>query len=850
MKKKTTLLQHDDQFHSIPTRLSVLPLRDVVIYPHMIFPVLIGREQSLRAVAEALQRERYIFVSAQSNPNIEDPTKDDIFRAGTIAKIIQLVKLPNNLVKILVDGIVQGSVKRFTSETQFLEADVQAVQPEYFDEKHPPDTELVALIRHADELFGQYVKLNRNIPPEVASAYANLEDPVRRLFYAAANIQQEVAERQPILEKFTLREQYFELISLLTSEIEVLKLEQDIDVKVQESLQKNQKRFLIQEQIRALQSELGDDDEAFPELAKLRSQIDAAGMPDEVLARANEEYEKLKKMSMMSPDFSVVRNYLDVLVALPWKTATPDNLDILHAKEVLDEDHFGLDKVKDRILEYMSVLNLVRSVQGQVLCFSGPPGVGKTSLARSIARALGRKFVRMSLGGVRDEAEIRGHRKTYVGAMPGKIIQSMKRAGTVNPVILLDEVDKMAADFRGDPSSALLEVLDPEQNVTFNDHYLEVDYDLSKVLFIATANVKFDIPLPLLDRMEIIELSSYLEFEKMEIARRHLVKKQLERHGMTDFRVHFTDDALTLLVQGYTKEAGVRNLERQIAAVVRKMAQTVVHEISITERALTSAAVPPTNGQSAKPSKRAASTAKTSAKTSKKATEATAEAANAPTLNDQARERVQAHERVVTAAHVQEYLKVPPFRRRKSELDDKVGVVTGLAWTSLGGDILPVEVTIMAGKDKLTLTGKLGDVMKESAMAALSYVRANVAQLGVPENFTAEREIHIHVPEGAIPKDGPSAGITMTIALISAASGRAVRGDVAMTGEVTLRGNVLPIGGLNEKLLAAKIAGIRTVLIPKDNEAELADMQPQTKEGLEILAVSHITEALPHVFRT
>jgi ATP-dependent Lon protease len=845
MKKKTTLLQHDDQFHSIPTRLSVLPLRDVVIYPHMIFPVLIGREQSLRAVGEALQRERYIFVSAQSNPHIEDPTKDDIFRAGTIAKIIQLVKLPNNLVKILIDGIVQGNIKRFTSETQFLEADVQPIQPEYFDEQHPPDSELTALIRHADELFGQYVKLNRNIPPEVASAYANIDDPVRRLFYAAANVQQEVAERQPILEKFTLREQYFELISLLTSEIEVLKLEQDIDVKVQESIQKNQKRFLIQEQIRALQSELGDDDEAFPELSKLRSQIDAAGMPEEVLARANEEYEKLKKMSMMSPDFSVVRNYLDVLVALPWSTATPDNLDILHAKQVLDEDHFGLDKVKDRIVEYISVLNLVRSVQGQVLCFSGPPGVGKTSLARSIARALGRKFVRMSLGGVRDEAEIRGHRKTYVGAMPGKIIQSMKRAGTVNPVILLDEVDKMAADFRGDPSSALLEVLDPEQNATFNDHYLEVDYDLSKVLFIATANVKFDIPLPLLDRMEIIELSSYLEFEKMEIARRHLVKKQLERHGMTDFRVHFTDDALALLIQGYTKEAGVRNLERQIAAVIRKMAQEVVREISTTEHTLASTAVPPTV-HAVKTSKRGASAAKASAKTSKKATEAAA----APTLREQAHALVQANERVISAANVQEYLKVPPFRRRKNELDDKVGVVTGLAWTSLGGDILPVEVTIMAGKDKLTLTGKLGDVMKESAMAALSYVRANAEQLGVPEDFTAEREIHIHVPEGAIPKDGPSAGITMTMALISAASGRAVRGDVAMTGEVTLRGNVLPIGGLNEKLLAAKIAGIRTVLIPKDNEAELSDMQPQTKEGLEIVAVSHITEALPHVFRS
>ncbi len=851
-------IESEAGFDAIPKRLTILPLRDVNIYPHMIFPVLIGREPSLRAVSEALQREKYIFVAAQSRADIDEPTKDDIYRYGTAAKIIQLVRLPNNLVKILVDGIVQGRITKFTTNKEFLEGDVELANTPVFADALQPDKELSAMIRHAGELFDQYVKLNRNVPPEVSTAYGNITDPVRQLYYAAANVQQTVAIKQKILSTFKIHEQYFELISMLTAEIEVLKLEQDIDVKVQESIQKTQKRFFIQEQIRALQTELGEDEEALPELAKLREQIDAAGMPEEVLKKANEEFDKLKKTSPMSPDYSVSRNYLDLLVSIPWITATPDNLDIINARQVLDDDHFGLTKVKDRILEYISVLNLVSSVQGQVLCFVGPPGVGKTSLARSIARALGRKFVRMSLGGVRDEAEIRGHRKTYVGAMPGKIVQSMKRAGTVNPVILLDEVDKMAMDFRGDPSSALLEVLDPEQNFTFNDHYLEVDYDLSKVLFIATANVKFDIPLPLLDRMEIIELSSYLEFEKAEIARRHLVGKQLERHGIGDFPVKFNDEAISALITGYTKEAGVRSLERQIASVIRKVTQEVVYDIAKAEHEL----VQVSGNKPQVVKKKTAKTAKIAevveAASELVGTTTVAQKSAEPELTPEQKERAERRakareiarqkDRPITADDVHTYLKVPPFRRRKNELDDKIGVVTGLAWTSMGGDILPIEVTMMTGKDKLTLTGKLGDVMKESAMAALSYVRSNAALLGVPPEFADNRDIHIHVPEGAIPKDGPSAGITMTMALISAAAQRPARGDVAMTGEVTLRGNVLPIGGLNEKLLAAKIAGIRTVLIPRDNEPDLADMLPQTKEGLEIIPVGHITEALSVVF--
>lgn len=852
--KTKKVVQEETPNDAIPRLLSVLPLREVIVYPHMIFPVLIGREPSLQAVSEALKRDKYIFLSAQSNSIADEPSHDDVYKAGTIAKIIQLVRLPNNLIKILVDGVMQGRVVDFTDETAYMEAEIEPVMPS--DDE--TGIELQAMVRHAGDLFKEYIRNNRTIPPEVATAFDNIQDPVRRLYYAAANVEADIADKQRVLDKFTMQEQYFELISLLTAELEVLRLEQDIDEKVQETIQKTQKRYFIQEQIRALQQELEEDEEAFPELEQLREKLDKANIPDEPRKKIDEEFDKLKKTQPMMPEYGMLRNYLELVAALPWSVSTPDTLDITHVRTILDEDHFGLEKIKERIIEYIAVLNLVNSVQGQVLCFSGPPGVGKTSLARSIARALGRKFVRMSLGGVRDEAEIRGHRRTYVGALPGRILQSMKRAGTVNPVILLDEVDKMVTDFRGDPSAALLEVLDPEQNAAFNDHYLEVDYDLSKVLFIATANVKFDIPPPLLDRMEIIELSSYLDFEKAQIAHQHLIPRQLEKHGIQDFLVKFTDDAVQELIRAYTKEAGVRNLERQIASVLRKTARNVVFDLAHAEHELSEEAR--INGFTLN-----TSTAKKSDKTDtepkkrtrKRATWEQESAENTEKLlqinsilKSQARERVRLTERIITGETVHEYLKTPVNRKRENELGDKIGVVTGLAWTSLGGDILPVEVTIMPGKDKLTLTGKLGDVMKESAMAALSYIRANTEKLGLSNDALSDREIHIHVPEGAIPKDGPSAGITMTMALLSAASNRAARGDVAMTGEVTLRGNILAIGGLNEKLLAAKHAGIKTVLIPKENEDDLTDMNPQTTEGLRIVPVAHISEALGEVFRS
>ena len=846
MKKKTsqTSLNPDTTLHlpegaAIPRILSVLPLRDVIVYPHMIFPVLIGRENSIHAVSEALKREKYIFLAAQST-EADDPTQDDIYQHGTIAKIIQLVRLPNSLIKILVDGVIQARVVRFVPSEQCLEAEIEPVVVE----TNEGNNELQAMVRHAGDLFVEYIRTNRSIAPEVATAFTSIQDPARRLYYAAANVETEVAVKQKILEKSTLREQYFELLAMLTAEIEVQKLEQDIDVKVQESIQKTQKRFFIQEQIRALQQELEDEDGVFPELSKLRQDLDNAKLPEAALKHADEEFDKLKKTQTMSPEYGVLRNYLELLAALPWHATTPDNLDILHVRRILDEDHFGLEKIKERILEYIAVLSLVKGVQGQVLCLSGPPGVGKTSLARSIARALGRKFVRMSLGGIRDEAEIRGHRRTYIGSMPGRIIQSMKRAGTINPVILLDEVDKMVTDFRGDPSSALLEVLDPEQHHAFNDHYLEIDYDLSKVLFIATANVKFDIPPPLLDRMEIIEISSYVEYEKEQIAHKHLIPRQLEKHGLSDFAIGFTNDAVHELIRGYTKEAGVRNLERQIASVIRKVAKTIVEEVA--QEALDNGTLLRGTTPEEKP-KRSRKKAATNANNTSGATDTPVE--GSPLLSQiQASDAIRTKVRTIDSALVQEYLKAPTNRKRENELSDKIGVVTGLAWTSMGGDILPVEVTIMPGKDKLTLTGKLGDVMKESAMAALSYIRANTDILGVPANALTDKEIHIHVPEGAIPKDGPSAGITMTMALISAASLQAARGDIAMTGEVTLRGNILPIGGLNEKLLAAKQAGIKTVLIPKQNEVDVSEMNPQTTDGLEIVPVAHITEALGYVF--
>jgi ATP-dependent Lon protease len=774
---------------NIPTTLPVLPLRDVVVFPYMIFPVLVGRESSLRAANEALERGKNIFLVAQKSASIDEPTADDVYQQGTVAKIIQMLKLPNGLMKILVDGVVQASVKRFLPTTAFLEAEVIVNKSET-----AAGHDIDALVRHATTLFQEYVKLSRNVPPEILMAFEGIKEPHRKLYYMAANLVQSVDIKQRILQTQHLREQLYELSKILTTEIDILKIEREIDTKVQDNIQKSQRKFFIQEQIRILQDELGED-EASPELAKLKEQIQKAKMPKEVEEKGMEEFNKLKKTPAMSPEFTVTRNYLDWLIAVPWSKRTKDNLDVEHVKKILDEDHFGLEKPKDRILEHIAVLNLVKEMKGQILCFVGPPGVGKTSLAKSIARALGRKFVRISLGGVRDEAEIRGHRRTYIGSMPGKIIQSMKRAGAINPVMLMDEVDKMSMDFRGDPSAALLEVLDSEQNNTFNDHYLDVDYDLSKVMFITTANIRYAIPLPLQDRMEIIELPGYLDYDKREIAKRHIIPKELKAHGLTDKMLKFTDDAIDRIINEYTREAGVRNVEREVASICRKAAK----EIVLSRRK---------NG---------------------------------------AAKKKQA-EILVTAERIEHYLGVPKFRKKEAERKRRVGSVTGLAWTSVGGDILNVDVTMMKGAQKLTLTGQLGEVMKESAQAALSYIRSNAKQFGVHPDFSKGKEIHIHLPEGAIPKDGPSAGITMAMAIISAASNKPARNDIAMTGEITLRGNVLPIGGLNEKLLAAQRSGITTVIIPKENVKDLTEIPEKVKEGLTIVPVETIEEAAKLVF--
>ena len=774
---------------NIPDTLPVLPLRDIVIFPYMIFPVLVGREQSIRAANYATENTKYIFLSTQKKSNIEDPSTDDIYRDGTIAKIVQILKLPNGLIKIIVDGLIQAKIVEFTNRKEFFEGKIEIVLPELVR-----DHEMNAMERQMSQLFKQYIKISRNIPAETLSAFENIVEPDRKLFYVAANVNQLIDVKQTILQKYTLKDQFYEVIKILNSEIDILKIEKEIDNKVQENIAKTQRKFIIQEQIKILQEELGEDEDGSPEFSKMRQQIKKAKMTKEAENKALDELAKLKKTPPMSPESTVIRNYLDWLLEVPWSTKTKDNLGIKHVQKILDEDHFGLEKPKERIIEHIAVLNLVKQIRGQILCFVGPPGVGKTSLGKSIARALGRKFIRISLGGVRDEAEIRGHRRTYIGSMPGKIIQSMKKAGTINPVILLDEIDKMSVDFRGDPSAAMLEVLDPEQNHTFNDHYLEVDYDLKQVMFITTANVRYNIPLPLQDRMEIIELPGYLEYDKIEIAKAHLIPKQLKAHGLSDKKIEFQDAAIRKLIREYTREAGVRNLERELASICRKIARDIVLKES-------------SNGKK---------------KTKKKY--------------------------IIDEEIVEKYLKNPKFRESHHEKAQRIGSVTGLAWTSVGGDLLNVEVTIMTGTGKLSLTGQIGNVMKESAQAALSYLRSSAKRLGLNTDFFKGKEIHIHVPEGAIPKDGPSAGITMAMAMYSAISGRPASNNVAMTGEITLTGSILPIGGLNEKLLAAKRNEIKTVLIPKKNKIDLNEIPDKVKEGIKIVTVEKVDDAIPYIF--
>lgn len=797
---------------TLPKKLAVLPLRDIIIFPNMIYPVLIGRATSMNAVSKAIDSEKLIFVVVQKNPEEEEPSFDDIYHHGVVAKIVQVLRLPNNLFKVLLEGLFQAKIKKQFDKKDFLEASLEAIEPNFDSE----DKELNVLERHLTESFKKYVGKGRSLPSDIVVAFESIKDPLHKLYYAAGNIRAKLEDKQKLLEETDIKKKFMFLNSIIQSELEMLDIEDEITNRVHTAIQKNQKKYYIQEQIRTLQQELEDDDGMPQEILELKEKISKANLPQHALDKANEELDKLRKTPTMSPEFSVNRTYLELLLSLPWNEKTEDNLDIEHVKSILDEDHYDLEKPKERILEYIAILNFTGSLRRQILCFVGPPGVGKTSLAKSIARALGRKFIRFSLGGVRDEAEIRGHRRTYIGALPGKIIQSMKKAGTTNPVILLDEIDKMSMDFRGDPSSALLEVLDPEQNINFNDHYLEVDYDLSNVLFITTANVRYDIPLPLLDRMEIIELNSYLEFEKLQIAKRHILPKVISEFGMEKLKLEFEDKALLKLIRQYTRESGVRNLEREISSVLRKLAKDLVAEFKPETK------VSQIEGD----------------EISRKLTD-----------NPEFMKTIGKKKYKINEALIEKYLKAPIFREKSDKLKDKVGVVTGLAWTSVGGDVMPIEVTLMPSTaEKLTLTGKLGDVMKESAVAALSFIRSNYKALGLEENFNRKKEIHIHVPEGAIPKDGPSAGITIAIALISAISGQTVPGTIAMTGEITLRGNILAIGGLKEKLLAAKRIGITKVIIPDDNRRETEDFSDDIRNGLEIIPVKTLIDAIPHIF--
>lgn len=782
----------EDFASSIPETLPVLPLKDMVVFPYMMFPILAGRESTIAAVNSSVEKDKFILLVSQVDEKIEEPTFENLYRTGTVAKIIQVLRLPNGLIKVLVDGLYTADVKKFHSG-KFISATFELKNPAF-----KPDNELEALMRQASKLFNDYVQANRSIPQETLVAYENIKEPDRKLYYIASTINASVQKKQRILEIGELHKQYYEVLFIMSSEMEILNVEKEIDEKVYQTMQKNQRRFIVQEQIRILQDELGEGVETDPEMVRLKEKIDTSGMPEPVMSKALEEFQKMKKTPPMSPDYGVIRNYLEWMVNVPWALYTEDNFDLRHAKKILDEDHYGLDKAKDRILELIAVLKLLKekeihkSPKGQILCFVGPPGVGKTSLGKSIARALNRNFVRISVGGVRDEAEIRGHRRTYIGSMPGKIIQAMKKAGSVNPVLLIDEIDKMSSDFRGDPASAMLEVLDPEQNSTFNDHYLDVDYDLSNVLFITTANVYYSIPLPLLDRMEIIEMRSYLDFEKVEIARRHIIPKEIAEHGLYESQIRFEDEIILKVIREYTREAGVRNLERELSSIIRKVTREIVED-------------------GPKKSKKPLS---------------------------------------ITEDMVHKYLGVPKFKTKLADTEGKtkIGSVTGLAWTSMGGDILNVDVTVMNGPNKFILTGKLGDIMKESAQAGLSYIKSNASRYGIPSTFFKDKEIHIHLPEGAIPKDGPSAGITMIMAMLSAITKAPVRTDVAMTGEITLRGNVLPIGGLNEKLLAAVRSGIKKVLIPKDNEKDLVEIQKEILDQLEIVLVEKVEEAVSHVF--
>ncbi|WP_018954192.1 endopeptidase La [Thioalkalivibrio sulfidiphilus] len=763
-----------DPLQAVP----VLPLRDVVVYPHMVIPLFVGREKSIRALDAAMANNKQILLVAQQSAEVDEPSADEIHRIGTLSTILQLLKLPDGTIKVLVEGSERARIVDLVDSEEHFAARIAVIEPDRaLDER-----EVEVLTRSVLNLFDQYVKLNKKIPPEILTSLAGIDDPARLADTIAAHMSLKLDEKQKILEIQDVRARLEHLMSLIEGEIDILQIEKRIRGRVKQQMEKSQREYYLNEQMKAIQKELGDLEDAPNEAEELARKIEKAGMPKEAKQKAIAELNKLKMMSPMSAEATVVRNYIDWLVSVPWKKKTKVRNDIAEAQRVLDEDHYGLEKVKERILEYLAVQQRVKKLKGPILCLVGPPGVGKTSLGRSIARATNRKFTRMSLGGVRDEAEIRGHRRTYIGSLPGKIVQNLSKVGTRNPLFLLDEIDKMAMDFRGDPASALLEVLDPEQNVNFNDHYLEVDFDLSDVMFVATAN-SMNIPGPLLDRMEVIRLPGYTEDEKTSIAMNYLVPKQMKNNGLKEDELSISEAAIRDIVRYYTREAGVRNLEREISKICRKVVKT--HLLKASER-----------------------------KTS------------------------------ITPKNLDKYLGVRRFRYGVAEEKDQVGQVTGLAWTEVGGELLTIESAVVPGKGKIQHTGKLGDVMQESIQAALTVVRSRAGVLGIPEDFHEKKDIHIHVPEGATPKDGPSAGIGMCTALVSALTGIPVRANVAMTGEITLRGEVLPIGGLKEKLLAAHRGGITTVVIPEENEKDLVDIPKNIKSRLDIRPVRWIDQVL------
>ena len=764
---------------TMTTRYPVLPLRDIVVFPHMIVPLFVGREKSVRALEEVMSKDKKIILVAQKQAGDENPEIDDLHEMATMGTVLQLLKLPDGAIKVLVEGGNRAVVENFIDNEDYLEAEVSFPEDDFGENV----SETEALGRATLQQFEDYIKLNKKIPSEVMVSLGQVEDPSKLADTIASHLAVNLAEKQELLELVEVSPRLEKIISLMNNEIGVMQVEKRIRNRVKRQMEKSQREYYLNEQIKAIQKELGEGEDGRSELDEIEEKLRVTKLSKEALEKVTAEVKKLKNMSPMSAEATVVRNYIDTILSLPWQKKSRIKRDIIAARAILDADHYGLEKVKDRIIEYLAVQQRMKKVRGSILCLVGPPGVGKTSLGQSIAKATGRKFSRMALGGVRDESEIRGHRRTYIGSLPGKVIQSMKKVGTNNPLILLDEVDKLGADWRGDPSSALLEVLDPEQNSTFQDHYLEVDYDLSDVMFITTANT-LNMPQPLLDRMEIIRLSGYTEDEKVEIAKRHLIPKQIKNHGLKDGEFTLQEDALRLTIQRYTREAGVRNVEREIASLARKAVTEIV------------------SGRA---------------------------------------EKV-----VVTQDNLEDFLGVPKFRHSEIDGEDQVGVTTGLAWTEVGGELLNIEAVTVPGKGRVTSTGKLGDVMKESIQATEFFIKNRAASLGLSTEWLQKHDIHVHVPEGATPKDGPSAGVAMVTSLVSTMTGIPVRGDVAMTGEITLRGRVLAIGGLKEKLLAAVRGGIKKALIPLENQKDLPEIPDNIKDALEIVPVTYVDEVLMH----